>query len=268
MADFDSGSRSFGWIPNRPNPAALRFSTHPASYVVALPPARILSVPPSLDQGALGSCTAHGVAMAVAILARARGLMVWLSRLMIYFGARKRLGTIGEDSGAMPDDALATVKAGEAGPESLCPYDVARFRETPPAAALAVARAHDLDFHDLDLEGDVVLAAKVAIASGFPVNLGFRLRAHPSGGMEIDHLSAAGVLNWNPGHTLTRAGHDVLVVGYDDAIQAFWVVNSWGTNWGVELPGQPERGRGCFAMPYTMFASGDVSDRSAVTDWK
>ena len=46
-------------------------------------------------------------------------------------------------------------------------------------------------------------------------------------------------------------GHAVLAVGYDDAIQRFIVMNSWGTGWGM---------RGFFTMPYAYLTDTDLSD--------
>ncbi len=262
-----ANGRGFGYVPNE-NPPTLLFSAHPARANVAIPPSAYLKVPPSVDQGPLGSCTGNAVAMCVAILSLARGLMVfWLSRLSLYFGGRRRLGAqyVTRDSGAMPDDVLAAAKAGEAGPENLRPYDITKFQNPPSAAELAAASGHSIDFYGLT--GDVVLEAKIALASGFPVNFGFVIRHDPRGGLQIDHVGEDGLYPWDPTQPRSNAGHDTVLVGFDDAKQQFAVVNSWGIEWGCELPGQSERGHGCYLIPYAMLASSDVSDRSAVTDW-
>lgn len=261
-----ANGRGFGWIPNA-NPPALLFSAHPARANIAIPPEVFLKVPRSLDQGPLGSCTANAAAMAVAILALARGFIIWLARLSIYFGARRRLGPqyVTQDSGAMPDDALATIQAGEAGPESLRPYDVATFQRAPTLAELAAAKTHSLKKYALT--GDVVLEAKIALASGFPLDHGFQIRHDHRGGLQIDHVGVDGVYPWDPTAATSNAGHSTTIVGYSDSRQAFLVCNSWGDDWGCEVPAQPERGRGCYWIPYAMFASADVGDRSAVTDW-
>lgn len=259
--------RGTGWIKNDTPPTRL-FSAHPAA-VAAVPPRAFLMVPPSLDQGALGSCTANATAMGVAILSATSGDQVWVSRLMVYLEARKLLGAqyVGQDSGAMPDDALAVIHAGKAGPESLWPYAITKFTLTPPPLAYAAAQAHAVEFHSISSSAvNGVAEAKQAIAAGFPVNFGFSLRENATG-MEIDNLGPDGTYPWDSGDHLTNEGHDTLIVGYDDARQAFCVVNSWGQAWGVGIPGQPDRGRGCFWMPYAMFASSDVDDRSAMTNW-
>ncbi len=270
MPDIDTphaaNGRGFGYIPNDEVPALL-FSAHPARANVAIPPSAFLKVPPSLDQLSLGSCTANAAAMCVAILALARGLMVWLARLSIYFGARRRLGAqyVSRDSGAMPDDALATIQAGEAGPENLRPYEIAKFTQPPSAAELAVAKRYSIKKYALT--GDLVLEAKIAQASGFPIDHGFMIRHDRRGGLQIDHVGDDGVYPWDPSQNASNAGHSTVLIGYDDARQAFLCCNSWGVDWGTELPGQPERGKGMYWIPYAMFAANDVSDRTAVTDW-
>jgi hypothetical protein len=255
--------RGFGWIPNDKPPARL-FSSHPASTVDALPPRAFLTVPPALDQEALGSCTANGAALCVAILAAAHGLSVWLSRLMGYLESRKLLGPqyVSVDSGAMPDDALAVIADGKVGPESLWPYAIEKFARTPPAEAYAAAKRHSLKSYALT----TVDEARQAIVARFPVNFGFSLRG-AGGILQIDRIGPDGVYPWSPAEPLTNEGHDTVVIGYDDDRKAFCVANSWGAEWGTTIPGQESRGRGAYWMPYAMFASDDVSDRAAVTDW-
>ena len=265
---LSADGHGFGWIPNREGADRVAFAYHPTAVVGALPPRVYLNTPKSLDQGSIGSCTAHGAGMAVAILELARGAQIWLSRLMVYRGARKRLGPqyVEQDSGAMPDDALDAIRDGEAAPESLWPYDVTRFRDPPSPEAVAVAKPHTVEFRPL--AGDVVHEAKAALAAGFPVNLGFQIRTDRRGGLQVDHVGADGLYPWDTTQPLARAGHDVLLVGYGSDAREFLAVNSWGSAWGCELPGQPERGRGCFRIPEAMFASSDVADRSAVVDWE
>ena len=267
-----SAEHGFGWIPNRANPNALRFAAHPASTIpaAALPPRKFLVCPPSVDQGALGSCTANACAHIVAILELVVGMWVWISRLMVYREARLLLGAqyLTQDSGAMPDDALAVVAGGKAGPESLWPYDVSKFTVKPGADAYAAAKPHSISWHDFDGDGDVVLSLKQAIVAGMPVNVGFTLRADARGGMAIDHVGSDGAYLYDPAQPLTKAGHDVVAVGYDDDLQAVALLNSWGESWGGMLPGQMARGRGIFWVPYSMWKSTDMANRSAVASWR
>lgn len=262
--------RGFGWIESPDDPSALAFSAHPAATNPVVPPRTFLTVPRSLDQGALGSCTWNATAMAIAILALSRGIVVWLSRLMGYREARILMGPqfVNQDSGAQPDDALLVAQRGLVGPESLWPYDIAKFKQKPPPEAYAAATAHSLKSYKIPQAG-CVLAAKQALAARFPVNMGFRLRANAQGVMQIDRL-VAGVYPWTTAEPFANPpeGHDVLLVGYDNDKQAFLACNSWDDDWGVEIPGQPDRGRGAFWIPFAMFASSDVSNRSAVTDWQ
>lgn len=61
---------------------------------------------------------------------------------------------------------------------------------------------------------------------------------------------------------LVRGGHEVEIVGVDVLNDLVWFVNSWGEEWGVDLPGLGQKG-GAFCMStYTfrmaMRAGGDV----------
>jgi C1A family cysteine protease len=53
-------------------------------------------------------------------------------------------------------------------------------------------------------------------------------------------------------------GHAVLVVGYDDAKQAFLVRNSWGNVYPPAWPGSSETGS--FWLPYEYMMNGNLAD--------
>jgi C1A family cysteine protease len=46
-----------------------------------------------------------------------------------------------------------------------------------------------------------------------------------------------------------QGGHELCVVGYDDGKQAFLVLNSWGSGWGL---------KGNCYIPYAYIANGDL----------
>lgn len=55
-----------------------------------------------------------------------------------------------------------------------------------------------------------------------------------------------------------RARHMVLAVGYDDALQRFLVMNSWGTGWGMQ---------GYFTLPYAYLTAGHLAGHLADYCW-
>jgi hypothetical protein len=99
--------------------------------------------PLRLDQGQLGSCVPNGTAYQAMIHMLVNGVEPLLvSRLQLYYDARALEGTIGEDSGLDPRDALIVFKKRGVGREDLWPYDISRFTQKPPDTVYADAPNH------------------------------------------------------------------------------------------------------------------------------
>lgn len=88
---------------------------------------------PVLDQGNLGSCTAHGYAAWVMAILKKAGLPVFvISRLFQYYMERFKEGTVLTDSGAIVRDAFLVGATYGIVDESEWPYDVSKFAIQPP----------------------------------------------------------------------------------------------------------------------------------------
>jgi C1A family cysteine protease len=99
--------------------------------------------PPVYDQGELGSCTANGVGALLEYEQMRQGdALATPSRLFIYYGERAIEGSVSYDSGAQVRDGLKVVSTLGAPPETLWPYDIARFTQKPPTAAYTEAAKH------------------------------------------------------------------------------------------------------------------------------
>lgn len=242
----------YGWLPDIPD--------HRDLYYAAPPPPKGLprsvdlrsKMPPVYDQGELGSCTANAIGAAVEFARRKQGEARFQpSRLFVYYGERVIEGTVDEDAGAQIRDGMKVVaKLGvcpenKKGTPANWPYVIARFKDKPPAASYAFARANQaLVYRRVP---QVLSQLKGCLASGFPFVFGFAVYE----AFESEKVARTGVLQMPATSESMVGGHAVLAVGYDDASQRFLVRNSWGADWGM---------KGYFTMPYAYVSDDHLSD--------
>lgn len=184
--------------------------------------------PPVMDQGELGSCTAHGITGALRYaLIKAGKPDVHLSRLQLYYDERKIEGTVRSDAGAEIRDGIKCAAKIGVGHERLWPYKISKFKVAPPAKVYTDAVA----FNALQYQRVAVDAAhvKAALAAGFPVVIGVTL----FDSFESDDVARTGMV---PMPDLKReqqvGGHCLYVVGYGQRPGTFTVRNSWAADWG------------------------------------
>ena len=225
----------YGWRPDLPDHRDLLFT---APSVGVLPERVDLesTMPPVYDQGQLGSCTANAIG---ALVEHAQLVQHEVertpSRLFIYYGERQIEGTVREDSGAQIRDGMKVVASLGTPPETLWPYDIAKFARKPPAKAYAAARQHLALAYKRVAQAPTLL--KAALAAGHPVVFGFTVYES----FESAQVAQTGIVPLPAPGEQAIGGHAVVLVGYDEATQRFKVRNSWGTGWGQE---------GYFTMAY------------------
>lgn len=225
---------SYGWKPDTPDARDLEW--HPPALLGTLPTSVDLrsAMPIIYDQGELGSCTANAIAALMQYTRRQDALADFVpSRLFIYYGERAIEGTVNEDSGAMIRDGLKVVAKQGAPPETDWPYDIAKFRDQPPANAYTDA-LKDRALSYRRVRRDLL---KTALASGFPVVVGITVYES----FESDAVAQSGAVPMPKKGEQILGGHAVLVVGYDDAKGTWLLRNSWGPRWGQQ---------GYFTLPY------------------
>lgn len=220
----------FGWIRDLPDQRDRLYSA-PPEISTALPPHVDLrgQFPPPYDQGRLGSCTANAIAGALQFLEGKEGARApqMPSRLFIYYNERALEGTVASDSGAQIRDGIKTVVADGFCPETLWPYDIARFTERPPATCYADARRERVSQYLRLPRATVPLLS--CLATGYPFIFGFSVYAS----FESAATATTGIANLpQPGESLL-GGHAVVACGYDLATSRFIVRNSWGSHWGM-----------------------------------
>ena len=227
MSHYSHGYRIDGYL--QPEPGA----SSPELSITATP-----DLPESVDfrphcsvvedQGSVGSCTANAIVGALEYLMnRSFGDHVNLSRLFVYYNARRFSDQEGVDAGATMHHAMAGLLAHGACLEDHWPYDKARWNLRP----------HEVCYHRTVQLPSLHYAnvspgieRKYVIASGLPIIFGMGVpeQLMMVEGAKTGHMPAPPDGHWEP----ASGGHAMLIVGYDDRKNAWLVRNSWGSNWG------------------------------------
>jgi hypothetical protein len=184
---------------------------------------------PVEDQGQVGSCTANAIVGAVEFKRRKSGQLEDLSRLFVYYNARRLMGLEREDSGTRIAHGMAAFLAHGAPPERAWPYDPTRVTTVPDDAAYAEAASNtEAEYARLSglehIQGALAREQPVVFSISLPVRC-------------YDEAAATGVIATPTDEELaavaTQHGrHAMLLVGYDLDARIFHVRNSWGAAWG------------------------------------
>ena len=233
--------RTYGWKPDLPDHRDFR-------YAVPANAARVENLdlrphqPPVFDQLNVGACTGNGIASELEAQQIKQGLLLTvLSRLMVYFDERAMEGTVSQDAGASIRDGIKSVATQGACPETMWPYDPAKFADKPPAECYAAA----LKFKALKYlrVGQSEQGIKAALAASRGIVIG--ISVYDS--FESDEVANTGIVPMPGPDESLLGGHCVRLVGFTDhglpdiPAQHFIGMNSWGDGWGL---------KGFFAIPY------------------
>lgn len=220
---------------------------------------------PVKNQLNLGSCTANaGTSLYEYMERKAYGSYdkyISASRLFLYKTTRFLMGQEGVgDSGAYIRTTLGAIRMFGVPPEEYWPYTDKdpEFDLEPPTLVTAMAKEwQSVKQFRLDYSADGeenIKRMKEYLAKGYAMQIGFTVyssykQANKNNGGMIPYPS--------PGESI-EGGHSVLIVGYDDAKEAFLIQNSWGVNWG-------DNGFGW--LPYQYFRAGANGDVLADDCW-
>jgi C1A family cysteine protease len=248
-----TGKHKYSWKPDLPD---IRDFQYAESFVKCIRGSMVQpdklptlvdlrpQMPPVVDQGQLGSCTANSLAGDLGFLEIKCGkVFAPLSRLFIYYDERALEGTINQDSGAMLRDGIKTLASQGVCSEALWPYNVAQFRKRPAPACYVQAATHKItSYHRLNTLADM----KSCLASGYPFVFGFTVYES----FESNAVAQTGVVSIPTPGEKPLGGHAVCAVGYDDSTQRFLVRNSWGPGWGQA---------GYFTIPYNYLTNSNLA---------
>lgn len=222
---------SYGWVPSPPDPRDYDLSPSEAEQALPLPAEFSLRshMPPVYDQGQLGSCTANAIGGSVEYQQMRQGeVEATPSRLFIYWNERKIEGTVNQDAGAVIRDGMKVVATIGAPPESDWPYDIAKFREKPPAQAFTDAKLHEATVYGRVTQTQ--LALQTSIHNHRPVVFGFTVYES----FESQAVADNGIVPMPRSGEQILGGHAVLAVGWKpiNGDLYFECRNSWGPDWG------------------------------------
>ncbi len=276
----------YGRIKSKPDPRDYPYSAIKPTIAVLPVSVDMRSLcSPVRDQGQLGSCTAFAMGTGLREFLEinstpgplpppptpepsgclSRLLPTWLIRkqapsrstsvftvlspLFLYYQERVLEGTVDTDSGAQPRDGLKVLQQMGCAPEADWPYDISKFKDSPPAIATQDAQNFKIaSYHSLTGLDEI----KTCLASGYGVVLGFTVYSS----FESDVVATTGVMPVPAIDEQVMGGHAVFAVGYKDDPSVsgggFLIVkNSWGDGWGD---------KGYFYMPYEIVLNGMASE--------
>ncbi len=219
----------YGWRPDTPDMRDFMLAVAPAKTLPTSVSLRS-KMPPIYDQGQLGSCTANsvGAILEYGELKEKEKDAATPSRLFIYYNERAMEGTVSSDSGAEIRDGIKSVAQLGAPPETLWPYDIAKFAKKPPATAYKAAKKHEALRYSRVAQD--ATAMQNVLATGFPISYGFTVYSS----FEGQAVATNGIVPMpQPGETVL-GGHAVVAIGYKPIKGQLYFEcrNSWGTGWG------------------------------------
>jgi C1A family cysteine protease len=184
------------------------------------------SLPPPGNQGSQGSCVGWAVGYA------AKSALEIKEETWNRTSARHQFSpayiynqiNFGEDSGSFISDALnLVVNQGVDNLEGF-PYKVADYRTKPDA--MSTKRASRYKGSSWAGIRNITTDIKNVLATGTPVVIGFAV--YP----DFDNIGTTNE-TYNSAAGTYRGRHAATLVGWDDSKQAFKIINSWGTGWGL-----------------------------------
>jgi C1A family cysteine protease len=181
---------------------------------------------PVKDQGQLGACTAFaGTGNREYLARRFQGMAPVLSPLFLYYQERSIDGTLDQDAGSTGRTDCKAMNQFGICTETSDSYDISQFKTPPTSAELREALQWRAGaYHALSNVDDM----KSCLASDYPVLIGFAVYQSFE-----TNIGRDGVMPMPGANETQVGGHEVLVIGYDDARGMFKVRNSWGADWGA-----------------------------------
>lgn len=208
--------------------------------------------PPIYDQGEIGSCTANAFCACFKYVSSKKDFDP--SRMYVYY--HERLielppgGTM-SDSGASVSDGRQWAHDNGVCCEHLWPYDVAQVNTAPSQAAETEATHHKIG-ESFAIVADAYNSVKSCICIAEPVMIAFGvyqsfMSINGNGIMPVPNP-----VNYeDPNDPIDPflGGHEVAIMGFNDATQQLMCANSWGAGWGDS---------GFFYMPYAVFNNAKI----------
>lgn len=237
-----------GWKRDRPDHRDMVHAAWMTPNTTLPPSVDLTPICPSVrDQGELGSCTAHGTTEMMESLYKKAGMTdPAFSRLFVYWVSRVKIENTpaDDDSGCQIRDVMKAITGWGACIESLWPYDIGKFSDTPSHDAFVGAKQNRITRY---VRCTTLTSIKQSMAAGYTVVGGFSVPAS----MMSEECAQTGDVQYPGPDEEIVGGHCVLFTGYDDSRQRLKFQNSWGEGWG---------NNGSGTLPYSYVTSGMATD--------
>lgn len=203
------------------------------------------------DQGSQGSCTAFAVAYAASSYLQNQEFDWGVSSNATKFSPAYVYNQIngGIDKGSAISSAIQLIIDEGVCSLSDMPYNQNNYTSQPNA--YQESKAENFKFASYVVH-EGTNSIKYDLANGKPVIIS--ISVYP----DFDNISSSNMVYDNLSGS-SRGRHALCLVGYDDSIQAFKFINSWGTNWGLGGYGY---------ISYSLFENSNVCNNRAyvITD--
>ncbi len=241
------GTHSYGALPaSEEQLRGIAIYTAPASAQKAVAAKVMLDHPPIGDQGSQGSCVGWGTATARAIdYYNVKGSTSWNNSTNIMSAAYiyNQIKVSDCSSGSYVTDALNLLKN-----QGVCTYSSMPYVENNCSKQPNSTQKNDASNKKIAswvrIKKNDVGSIKVKLAAKKAVVIAIQVDNLFDNGGGKDHI-------WKKNNGSTFGGHCIAITGYDDAKNAFYVQNSWGTNWGD---------KGMIWIDYGMFSTYKVTE--------
>lgn len=180
-------------------------------------------MPPVVDQGELGSCTANAFCGIIGYLQPKKPIT---SRLFLYYCTRFIANEVEYDSGATLIDGIKALKKFGVCREASWVYNIKKFTLQPPKQCYFEASLNKAII--VQNIKDTLSNLKRALAQGYPFVFGMLIYSS----FESEDVAKTGMVPLPQNNDEILGGHALLAVGYCDEKQCFIVRNSWGLLWG------------------------------------
>lgn len=129
----------------------------------------------------------------------------------------------GRDGGSTFSDALNLLSNQGAVSLAEMPYSDRDYLKAPPSKVMNSAKRYRIDYwRQVNIRD--LKEVKAQLNAGYPVLIGALI--------DEGFIKAKTGYVWKKQVGQSLGGHAMVLVGYDDAKQAFKLINSWGTDWG------------------------------------
>jgi hypothetical protein len=243
MSEKSPLDHHYGWVPQLPDQRDELYAYRAPRLAVAnLPSSVDLIVPglPVLNQGQIGSCGPNSSAQDLHFNDTS---LPFPSRLYIYYNTRVLMGTVNQDSGVDNRSMMKALAQWGWCDETQWPYETSRYTVRPPQACYTQGATRKIaEYSAVPQNLDQM---KACLAGGDPFIFGFTVYES----FETPEVSRTGLVPMPKKSERVLGGHDVWMVGYDDATGRMKFRNSWG-EWGLQ---------GCGYFPYAYTTDPNLS---------